>query len=69
MSPLYIVDAIHMRQADGVAGIDQYLALNDLFIRDAQGFILVFASVTHDLDLEPLHSLPLEKGRERASSS
>ena len=28
------------------AGVDQYLTLNDLFIRDSEGFILVFSSVS-----------------------
>jgi hypothetical protein len=26
-----------------VAGIDQYLSLNDMFIRDSDGFVLVFS--------------------------
>lgn len=27
------------------AGIDQYLSLNDMFIRDSDGFVLVFSYV------------------------
>jgi hypothetical protein len=29
-----------------IAGIDQFVALNDLYIRDGEGFILVFSFVT-----------------------